>query len=448
MPHSDDRLNGVAEYLHAARQRILQSWHDSVSNDSELTTASVISRTQFNDHIPQILDAFEHRLRAHDPEERRQAHVEQRENAAEHGLHRWQQGYDQREAMREWGHLHICVLRELEQYAVDHDKVEDPAMPVARAALVRLCAEGVCESASRYARLQQAEAAGRVQDLERALQQLQELERQRAEAWREAAHDLRGTVSVIANASALVTSDTAADAARAQGWQMLRQNITSLRELLSDLMDQARLEAGQEQRKLAAFDAGQLLMELCESLRSVAANRNLFLKSEGPRTLLVEGDATKVRRIVQNLLLNALGVTEEGGVRVTWQIDDNPAASHWIVCVQDTGPGFDAVQAAPLEQVLKQATVASQAVEMRAGLSGEMDAASNPAPTLAAKSQSSTAHHIAGEGIGLSIVKRLCELLDVSIELQTSAGSGTTFRLIFPSQYQRASTIGGPHRLP
>jgi hypothetical protein len=62
MSHSDDRLNGVAEYLHAARQRILQSWHDSVSHDSELTTASVISRTQFNDHISQILDAFEHRF--------------------------------------------------------------------------------------------------------------------------------------------------------------------------------------------------------------------------------------------------------------------------------------------------------------------------------------------------------------------------------------------------
>jgi signal transduction histidine kinase len=159
--------------------------------------------------------------------------------------------------MREWAHLHICVLRQLEQYAVH----------------------------SRYARLQQAEAA----------------------------HDLRGTVSVIANASALVTSDTAADAARAQGSQLLRQNIASLRELLSDLMDQARLEAGQEQRKLATFDAGQLLREPCESLRGVAANRNLFMKSEGP------------------------------------QIDNNPAASHWIVCVQDTGPGFDAAPAAPLE---------------------------------------------------------------------------------------------------
>ena len=43
----------------------------------------------------------------------------------------------------------------------------------------------------------------------------------------------------------------------------------------------------------------------------------------------------------------------------------------------------------------------------------------------------------AGEGIGLSIVKRLCELLDASLELETAAGAGTTFRVIFPRVYSR-----------
>jgi signal transduction histidine kinase len=44
-------------------------------------------------------------------------------------------------------------------------------------------------------------------------------------------------------------------------------------------------------------------------------------------------------------------------------------------------------------------------------------------------------------GAGLSIVKRLCELLEASIELQTSAGTGTTFRLISSRQYQGATII-------
>jgi signal transduction histidine kinase len=41
----------------------------------------------------------------------------------------------------------------------------------------------------------------------------------------------------------------------------------------------------------------------------------------------------------------------------------------------------------------------------------------------------------AGEGIGLSIVKRLCELLDASLELETAPGAGTTFRVVLPRAY-------------
>jgi len=44
-----------------------------------------------------------------------------------------------------------------------------------------------------------------------------------------------------------------------------------------------------------------------------------------------------------------------------------------------------------------------------------------------------------GEGIGLSIVKRLCELLDASLELESKVGEGTTFRVLFPRRYESAS---------
>ncbi|HTB65529.1 MAG TPA: sensor histidine kinase [Steroidobacteraceae bacterium] len=441
MKHPDDQLSALADYLRVARPRILLSWQDAVAQDPELTTSTTISRTQFNDHIPQVLDAFEHRLRAHDLKEKRRARDEQRENAAVHGLHRWQQGYNQREAMREWGHLHICILRELERYEGEQQQSEGSVMPVARAALVRLCAEGVCESADRYASLQQAEASARLRDLERALQQVQSLEQQRAEIWREAAHDLRGTVSVIANASALVTNRAIEDSAREQFSQVLQRNVRSLRELLNDLMDLARIEAGEERRKVSPFDVAQLLKELAESLRSVADERNLYLRTDGPASLPVEGDPVKVRRIVQNLVFNALKVTERGGVCITWQENETPGTRQWIVCVQDTGPGFDPDRAGPLEHVLKEATVASQEIEVKAGLASDTQATMQPADSLASRSEPPPAGFVAGEGIGLSIVKRLCELLDASLELQTSAGSGTTFRLIFPRQYQGATIV-------
>jgi signal transduction histidine kinase len=439
--NADEQLMALADHLQAERSRILLSWQESVAHDPELTTSSTISRTQFNDHIPQVLEAFEHRLRAKDPTERHQARQEQRENAAVHGLHRWQQGYDQREAMREWGHLHLSILRELESYDGKHGQLDPSVMPVARAALVRLCAEGVCESATRYANLQQTEAAARVRDLERALEQLRTLEQQRAEVWREAAHDLRGTVGVIASASALITNRTIEDSTRAQFSSVLQRNVNSLRELLNDLMDLSRLEAGEEHLNTAPFDAAQLLRELAESVRGVAADRNLFLKTEGPASLPVEGDAIKVRRIVQNLVLNALKATEHGGVRITWSTNETPGTQQWVVCVQDTGPGFDADHAGPLEQVLKEATVASQDAELKAGLTSDSDATLQPARSLPSGSEQPPETPAAGEGIGLSIVKRLCELLDASLELQTSAGTGSTFRLIFPRHYQGSPII-------
>jgi signal transduction histidine kinase len=280
--------------------------------------------------------------------------------------------------------------------------------------------------------LQQAEAASRVSDLERGLQDLQILEQQRAEVCREAAHDLRGTVGVITTASAVIASDNVPDPARARFAQLLRRNVASLRELLVDLMDLARLEAGQEQRKIAPFDAAQLLRDFCESVRYAASEHNLSLEAEGVESLPVEGDAIKVQRIVQNLALNAIKVTARGGVRITWQPHEVSDVPQWMVCVQDTGPGLDSVHAAPLASVLKQATIAAQDIDVRAMLAGEAVDRAEPAATLASQS---TISYGGGEGIGLSIVKRLCELLDASLELQSVPGTGTTFRVIFPQRY-------------
>lgn len=418
-------LAALARHLSARRNDILRNWQRAVAVDPELTTSSSLSRVQFNDHIPQVLDAFEHRLQAEKAVDQQDAFAEEKKSAAEHGLHRWQQGYNQRETMREWGHLHYCILTELELYGHAHPQLPPGVMLIARRALVRLCGEGVCESAARYEQLQRTEAASRVLDLESALRQLQILERQRAETWREAAHDLRGTVHVISSASTLVAKEAAADPARATASQVLQRSVASLRGLLTDLMDLARLEAGQEHRRVAAFDAAGVLREFCDTFRPLATQRNLFLEAQGALSLPVEGDCVKVLRIAQNLVLNALNATERGGVRLLWEARTVSGVQQWLLCVQDTGRGFQmASAAAPLQQALREATVEAH----------EVDAGSDPAPMLT--SQSSTgAAAIGGEGIGLSIVKRLCELLDATMELETAPGAGTTFRIIFPCSY-------------
>ena len=417
-------LAALARHLAARRPIILRNWQRSVEADPELTTSSHLSRAQFNDHIPQLLAAFERRLEARHPVEKEVAFEDERSSAAEHGVHRWQQGYHQRETIREWGHLHYWVLDELEDYALAHPALQATVMPIARRALLRLCSEGVCESAGSYERLQRSEAASRVRELEWALLQLQRLERQRAESWREAAHDLRGTVGVVANASSTLLHRAADERQRASASRTLQRSVESLRTLLTDMMDLARLEAGQEQLRFARFDAAALLRGYCDTVRPLAEQRGLFLRAEGPESLPVEGDGAKVQRIAQNLVLNALNVTQHGGLCLQWAA----RAEHWLLCVQDTGPGFQAASpAAPLADAVLEATAESQQAESGA----------DPAPTLGSQSDPDAPRESAGEGIGLSIVKRLCELLDASLEMETAPGSGTTFRVVFPRRYAR-----------
>jgi signal transduction histidine kinase len=427
-------LTALADHLARRRDAILDGWRVAIDLDPELRTAAKSTRSQFVDHIPDVLDAFEARLRAPDAEEKAEARAEQRESAAEHGMNRWQQGYQLTETMREWGHLHLCLLAELERYCRQHLGAESEVPAMARRELARLASDGVCASAARYAQLQQSEAASRLYDLESALGELKALEMERAESWRQAAHDLRGNAHVIASASAVLNREGVSDTKRLQISTALSAASTSLNKLLSDLLDQARLEAGHERPKITQFDAARLIKEFCEATRPLTADRNLFLKCEGPTELIVEGDATKLQRILQNLVLNALKVTQSGGIRVTWEAGGSAEdANQWALCVQDTGPGFR-TQTTAMRQVLKDATESAHDVEP----DPQAELASDPPPTLASESAWRGNRLPAGEGIGLSIVKRLCELLDASIELQSESGQGTTFRVIFPRRYSEA----------
>ncbi|MBA2690494.1 MAG: sensor histidine kinase [Burkholderiales bacterium] len=433
-PEVNEELAKLACHLAERREAILQAWRQAARNDGELNAAASLSHAQFNDHIPEVLEAFERKLSARRHVDEADAEAEQKERASGHGLHRWQQGYNQREVMREWGHLQLCLVDELENYAAAHPPLEKEVMPIARRALTELCAEGIVESAAQYARLQQTEAAGRVRDLEQALVQLQDWERERGEVLRAVAHDLRGNLGIVKNATALLKHESGPTPQRAQFVAMLQNGIGSLHALLNDLTSLAHLEAGHEQRNVELFDVAATIAELCTGMRSLADERRLFLKTEGAAQLIVEGDPVKVQRIVQNLLLNALKYTEQGGVKVTWGEASPTASERWMVCIQDTGPGFQAGTVTPLARALNKATQDSHEVEEKAEAAGDDDH-TEPAPTLASQSTRKPAYQAPGEGIGLSIVKRLCELLDASLELETAAGEGTTFRVVFPRRY-------------
>jgi signal transduction histidine kinase len=432
-----EQLSALAAHLGEQRDAILQRWRTATEKVVELTIASSLTRLQFNDHIPGVLDSFALRLRAWPEVESPQAQQNEKDQVTEHGLQRWQQGYQLRELTQEWGHLQMAVMEELETYAPTHPGLEPAVMPAARQAWGQLCWDGISDSATQYWRLHQAEANGHVRELEQALATLNDLDRARAAAWREAAHDLQGSLSVVSGATSVLDRKNVTEPMRHEFATLLQKGVSSLHDMLKDLMSLARLDAGLEQRKIASFDAGVLLADFCETSLPLAQARGLYLKMQGPDSMRVHGDRAKIQRILQNLLLNALKYTQSGGVSVIWGAGKGGETHDWMFCVQDTGPGLDAGPGAPLARQLYEATQTAHAADDIHAMERTAGDLAN-APTVPAQSTTLPASQLPGEGVGLSIVKRLCELLDASLELETSPGAGSTFRVVLPRHYNKS----------
>ena len=436
---TQEQLAALASHLHTRRDAILKAWRAMADNDPNLTTGSSLSRTQFNDHIPDILDSFARRLQAWPQEISTQVQRQEHKGMISHGLHRWQQGFRLRELTREWGYLQLCVVDEVKAYAKAHPEVEPTVIAIALESLTHLCVGGISDSIDEYWHLHQAEAAGHVRDLEQALAAVNEIENARSVGWHQAAHDLRGGLTVVTLASSFLNEQDVPEPDRVQTTALLQKSVSSLHDMLNNLIDLARLEAGHEQRTVAPFDAAVLLRDFCLTMQPMADSHGLFLKHEGPDSLPVEGDRSKVQRILQNLVLNALKYTHQGGIVVVWESRKESDTDRWTVSVQDTGPGFDAAPGSPMANQLREGTQDAHQVEINAASSGSSSNQDEPAATLASQSPHHPLHQQAGEGIGLSIVKGLCDLLDATLELETSQGQGSTFRVTFPCFYQNTT---------
>jgi len=442
MSDTSSQPDTLSRHLRERRAELLRRWRMAVRSDPELVSSAELPRAVLEDHIPMLLDDLEQQLEAEHPMSAMQADLRQREDAREHGRQRWHQGYDLRETMREWGHLQAVILEEIERYAAEHPQLDPQVMITARRVLTQLCMDGNCESAARYMQMQQAEAASRARDLESSLRALQALENERAALLRETAHDLRGSIGVIANTTALLAEPQMAGPERERFYSSLQQRIQATGALLTDLVELARLEAGEVPLRVESFDAAQRVAEFCEVLRPVAAQRGLFLKYEGAASLPVEGDALKLQRIVQNLLVNALQATQRGGVVVRCEIEPGSDPQHWTLSVSDTGPGFTLQAAGELRHALKRATEEAHKVHEHSETRPHPDPREH-APVQPARSGPGSGTLPSGEGIGLSIVRRLCALLGAAVELETAPGFGTTFRITFPRLYPEAD--GRPH---
>ena len=455
------QLEQMAGVIDARRAEVTAAWRRKVSADVLLASSPAWSRLQFEDHIPDVIEVLSLKMRSWP--DIASLYQRQQDTARAHSKHRWQQGYDMRSLAREWGHLNSCLLEMLDRHWVQAPTPDlQAALRVAHSLVSEIILESTSESVSEYARLQQSEAATCARQMEAAIEAMREEERWRGQVLREAAHDLRGSLGIVSGSASIIDRTSMAEDDRAEVGRILRRGVHSLHEMMTDLIDLARLEAGEEIVAGRFFDVAQLLRALGATALPLAQAKGLSLSLEGPDELHAWGDSVKVRRIAQNLLLNAIKYTHEGGITLAWAPDGE---DRWLLRISDTGPGLHPSPATPLAHALHEATNTSRQVEGRtegeqnpAGIPNASPSAAASAPppappptdapflnsatdgagSEAASDQDGASRarvtlvtSVPGEGVGLSIVKRLCDLLGASIELDTQIGEGSTFRVLF-----------------
>jgi len=176
--------------------------------------------------------------------------------------------------------------------------------------------------------------------------------------------------------------------------EKILRNAQHLLNLINDLLDLSKIEAGKIEIRMKPTNLTKLVEECVESLRPQAESKGLYLKFEAVEDILIETDPDRVRQILLNLLSNAVKFTEKGGITVKMETDDGFVKIHVI----DTGVGI------PKDKIEKIFDKFVQVGEKRAG----------------------------GTGLGLTISKKLAELLGGRITVESEVGKGSVFTLWLP----------------
>jgi signal transduction histidine kinase len=214
-------------------------------------------------------------------------------------------------------------------------------------------------------------------------------------------HDLRTPITAIVGYSELLQDGIVGDLTERQLEMVERicQVSGHLSQLVNDILDLARLDAGRMEFHLQPKDLGELLDDALAAVEPQAAAKGLEVRVDGPSEVQVVVDSTRVRQILVNLLSNAVRFTESGAVCVSAGQDGDRG---WIE-VRDTGPGLPGgSEEAVFEEFLQLAPAGKGKREP-------------------------------GTGLGLAIARRLARAMGGDLAARNVDGSGAAFTLYLAS---------------
>jgi signal transduction histidine kinase/CheY-like chemotaxis protein len=188
----------------------------------------------------------------------------------------------------------------------------------------------------------------------------------------------------------------------------IRKAADALSELVNDLLDLAKVEAGKIVIRPVEFDVEHLFGALRGMLRPLLVNESVALVFDQPDCVpALHTDEAKVSQILRNFISNALKFTERGEVRVGARF--LPEERAVVFSVADTGIG---IAAEDQERIFQEFTQIDSPIQRR----------------------------VQGTGLGLPLCRKLAELLGGSVRVESAEGAGSTFSATIPIMYDSAAT--------
>nr|WP_144113375.1 sensor histidine kinase [Paraburkholderia sp. BCC1886] len=390
-------LRNFAAHVRTERVRLTEQWMRAVFGDVDLVEADKLTYQQLADHLPEILEGLCVALDIEDLE-RIEPVIEQ--NARQHGLVRWRQGYRIEELVRELDLFHQVLADALEAFA-DHDdgftrRHESRARRLIAEALSMVTLTSIKEVVSERDR-KIDEYTGR---LERANHELTlkqrlvgDLYESRMQITRSVVHDLRNFLNAFSIALQLIGR---APAKAETALTLANRQAADMKQLVEQMVEYSVVLGDATPLALEPVDLRELFDELVTASRPIVEAKGLSLHtSYDPALTAIVSNRLKLKQIAVNLLSNATKYTKSGTIELRFALVDS---QHWSVRVSDTGVG---IAPADADRVFDE-------FERAAG------------------------EDIPGTGLGLAIVKELCRVLDGTIDFASREGVGTTFEIRFP----------------
>jgi PAS domain S-box-containing protein len=234
-------------------------------------------------------------------------------------------------------------------------------------------------------------------ELLKATQKAEAADRAKSEFLANMSHEIRTPMSAIMGYTDILGARLE-DPDNLQCLDTIRTNGHYLLEIIDDILDLSRIEAGKLDLDIKRVRPDRLVLEVQSLMKLRASDKGLELAVDfdGPLPETIETDPTRLRQILINLVENAIKFTESGEVRVTLRLD--AAASRLEVDVSDTGAG---IQPATLSKLFRPFTQADSSLTRRFG----------------------------GSGLGLSICRALARLLGGDVTVESRVGEGSRFRI-------------------